>query len=62
MDLGTSTIVSNMNGMDIHLDHGIIPPMFQAPQSIKGRTFYDYGDSQWGEIRVVEFHNGMVEF
>ena len=55
MDLGTSTIT-----IEYEMEWTTFYPgnyttnVSSATILLGGRTFYDYGDSQWGEIRVVE--------
>ena len=55
MDLGTSTITIEYEMEWTTFYHGnYTTNVSSATILLGGRTFYDYGDSQWGEIRVVE--------
>ena len=66
IDLGTSTVVNTYElEWDTFRAGNYTTNVSSATIIVKGRTWRDYGSSQWGELRVVELPNGWwssVEF
>ena len=66
IDLGTSTVVNTYElEWDTFRAGNYTTNVSSATIIVKGRTWRDYGSSQWGELRVVELPNqwwSSVEF